>query len=135
MITCFSFCICVFFPLPRYHHLVFKLCQHFCNLWCFWFRPILVLPPTDIQIIECDQSEAEYDFYDALFRRSKVSCSSCLCFLINFVISHLSTKSCFEWILMKKLSIFYENRSNLTSLWHKARSSTIMHLSLSYYFD
>lgn len=35
-------------------------------------RPILVLPPTDIQIIECDQSEAEYDFYDALFRRSKV---------------------------------------------------------------
>ncbi|GAV82378.1 SNF2_N domain-containing protein/Helicase_C domain-containing protein/HIRAN domain-containing protein/zf-C3HC4_2 domain-containing protein [Cephalotus follicularis] len=35
-------------------------------------RPILVLPPTDIQIIECAQSEAEHDFYDALFRRSKV---------------------------------------------------------------
>ncbi|KAK9068180.1 hypothetical protein SSX86_012291 [Deinandra increscens subsp. villosa] len=35
-------------------------------------RPILVLPPTDIQIIECEQSEAEHDFYDALFRRSKV---------------------------------------------------------------
>ncbi|XP_050219335.1 DNA repair protein RAD5B isoform X2 [Mercurialis annua] len=35
-------------------------------------RPILVLPPTDIQIIECEHSEAEYDFYDALFRRSKV---------------------------------------------------------------
>ncbi|XP_022723142.1 DNA repair protein RAD5B [Durio zibethinus] len=35
-------------------------------------RPILVLPPTDIQIIECEQSEAERDFYDALFRRSKV---------------------------------------------------------------
>ncbi|KAF8392233.1 hypothetical protein HHK36_022575 [Tetracentron sinense] len=35
-------------------------------------RPILVLPPVDIQIIECEQSEAEYDFYDALFKRSKV---------------------------------------------------------------
>ncbi|KAK4586149.1 hypothetical protein RGQ29_023372 [Quercus rubra] len=35
-------------------------------------RPILVLPPTDIQIIECEQSEAEHDFYDALFRKSKV---------------------------------------------------------------
>ncbi|GER25516.1 DNA repair helicase rad5 [Striga asiatica] len=35
-------------------------------------RPILVLPPTDIQVIECEQSEAEYDFYSALFKRSKV---------------------------------------------------------------
>ncbi|KAM3239437.1 DNA repair protein RAD5B [Capsicum annuum] len=35
-------------------------------------RPILVLPPTDIQVIECKQSEAEHDFYDALFKRSKV---------------------------------------------------------------
>ncbi|BBG92463.1 Helicase protein with RING/U-box domain, partial [Prunus dulcis] len=35
-------------------------------------RPILVLPPTDIQTIECEQSEAERYFYDALFRRSKV---------------------------------------------------------------
>lgn len=37
------------------------------------YRPILVLPPTDIQVIECEQSEAERDFYDALFKRSKVS--------------------------------------------------------------
>ncbi|PIA36474.1 hypothetical protein AQUCO_03400396v1 [Aquilegia coerulea] len=35
-------------------------------------RPILVLPPTDIQVIECKQTEAERDFYDALFKRSKV---------------------------------------------------------------
>ncbi|XP_071687105.1 DNA repair protein RAD5B-like [Rutidosis leptorrhynchoides] len=35
-------------------------------------RPILVLPPTDIQVTECEQSEAEHDFYDALFKRSKV---------------------------------------------------------------
>ncbi|KAI3469725.1 hypothetical protein Pfo_026388 [Paulownia fortunei] len=35
-------------------------------------RPILVLPPTDIQVIECEQSEAEHDFYGALFKRSKV---------------------------------------------------------------
>ncbi|KAE8731199.1 SWI/SNF-related matrix-associated actin-dependent regulator of chromatin subfamily A member [Hibiscus syriacus] len=34
--------------------------------------PILVLPPTDIQTIECEQSEAERDFYDPLFKRSKV---------------------------------------------------------------
>ena len=37
------------------------------------FRPILVLPPTDIQTIECEQSDAEHDFYNALWRRSKVS--------------------------------------------------------------
>ncbi|WCJ23977.1 DNA repair protein RAD5B [Euphorbia peplus] len=35
-------------------------------------RPILTLPPTDIQVIECEHTEAEHDFYDALFRRSKV---------------------------------------------------------------
>ncbi|PON98715.1 TNF receptor-associated factor [Trema orientale] len=46
-------------------------------------RPILVLPPTDIQIIECAQSEAERDFYDALFKRSKVNATtiSDVCFL------------------------------------------------------
>ncbi|CAN8267729.1 unnamed protein product [Cochlearia groenlandica] len=33
---------------------------------------ILELPPTDVQIIECEQSEAERDFYTALFKRSKV---------------------------------------------------------------
>ncbi|CAL9242169.1 unnamed protein product [Arabidopsis halleri] len=33
---------------------------------------ILELPPTDIQVIECEQSEAERDFYTALFKRSKV---------------------------------------------------------------
>lgn len=35
-------------------------------------RPILVLPPTDVRVIECEQSEAEHDFYGALYRRSKV---------------------------------------------------------------
>nr|GLL44138.1 putative SWI/SNF-related matrix-associated actin-dependent regulator of chromatin subfamily A member 3-like 3 isoform X2 [Ipomoea trifida] len=35
-------------------------------------EPILVLPPTDIQVIECEQSEAERDFYDALYKKSKV---------------------------------------------------------------
>ncbi|GFZ14244.1 helicase protein with RING/U-box domain-containing protein [Actinidia rufa] len=35
-------------------------------------RPILELPPTDIQVIQCEQSEAEHDFYGALFKRSKV---------------------------------------------------------------
>ncbi|KAL5994539.1 hypothetical protein ACLOJK_024592 [Asimina triloba] len=34
-------------------------------------RPILVLPPIDIQLVECEQSEEERDFYDALFQKSK----------------------------------------------------------------
>ncbi|URD77864.1 hypothetical protein MUK42_05395, partial [Musa troglodytarum] len=35
-------------------------------------RPILVLPPANIRTVECEQSEAERDFYEALFERSKV---------------------------------------------------------------
>ncbi|XP_042514328.1 DNA repair protein RAD5A [Macadamia integrifolia] len=35
-------------------------------------RPILVLPPADIQVIYCEQTAAEKDFYEALFKRSKV---------------------------------------------------------------
>ncbi|XP_058088986.1 DNA repair protein RAD5A isoform X2 [Magnolia sinica] len=35
-------------------------------------RPILVLPPADVQVIYCELSEAEKDFYEALFKRSKV---------------------------------------------------------------
>ncbi|KAL3530434.1 hypothetical protein ACH5RR_009756 [Cinchona calisaya] len=35
-------------------------------------RPILVLPPADIQVTYCELTEAEKDFYDALFKRSKV---------------------------------------------------------------
>ncbi|CAI9289949.1 unnamed protein product [Lactuca saligna] len=35
-------------------------------------RPILVLPPADMQVIYCQQTESEKDFYDALFKRSKV---------------------------------------------------------------
>ncbi|KAF3453101.1 hypothetical protein FNV43_RR03535 [Rhamnella rubrinervis] len=34
--------------------------------------PILVLPPADSQVIYCELTEAERDFYDALFKRSKV---------------------------------------------------------------
>ncbi|KAL2536246.1 actin-dependent regulator of chromatin subfamily A member 3 [Forsythia ovata] len=35
-------------------------------------RPILVLPPADIQVMYCDLTEVEKDFYEALFNRSKV---------------------------------------------------------------
>ncbi|KAF1886837.1 hypothetical protein Lal_00046075 [Lupinus albus] len=35
-------------------------------------KPILVLPPADMQIIYCEPTEAEKDFYEALFKRSKV---------------------------------------------------------------
>ncbi|XP_062105253.1 DNA repair protein RAD5A isoform X2 [Humulus lupulus] len=35
-------------------------------------RLILVLPPADIQVIYCELTEAEKDFYEALFKRSKV---------------------------------------------------------------
>jgi len=36
------------------------------------YRPILNLPPANIEVKYCDLSEAEKDFYEALFRRSKV---------------------------------------------------------------
>lgn len=35
-------------------------------------RPILVLPPVNTQVIYCELTEAERDFYEALFKRSKV---------------------------------------------------------------
>ncbi|TVU07435.1 hypothetical protein EJB05_47490, partial [Eragrostis curvula] len=35
-------------------------------------NPILVLPPAHVEVVECEQSEHERDFYEALFRRSKV---------------------------------------------------------------
>ncbi|KAM0024851.1 putative DNA helicase chromatin remodeling SNF2 family [Helianthus debilis subsp. tardiflorus] len=35
-------------------------------------RPILVLPPAEMKVMYCEQTEAEKDFYDALFKRSKV---------------------------------------------------------------
>ncbi|XP_057474411.1 DNA repair protein RAD5A [Actinidia eriantha] len=35
-------------------------------------RPILVLPPVDARVIYCELTEAEKDFYEALFKRSKV---------------------------------------------------------------
>ncbi|KAL0418285.1 UNVERIFIED_CONTAM: DNA repair protein A [Sesamum radiatum] len=35
-------------------------------------RPILVLPPADVQVVYCCLSEAENDFYEALFKKSKV---------------------------------------------------------------
>lgn len=35
-------------------------------------RPILVLPPADVQVIYCQLTEAEKDFYEALFKKSKV---------------------------------------------------------------
>ncbi|CAK7329279.1 unnamed protein product [Dovyalis caffra] len=35
-------------------------------------RPILVLPTADVQVIYCQLTEAEKDFYEALFKRSKV---------------------------------------------------------------
>lgn len=35
-------------------------------------RPILVLPPADMKVIYCELTETEKDFYEALFKRSKV---------------------------------------------------------------
>ncbi|KAK6144272.1 hypothetical protein DH2020_021092 [Rehmannia glutinosa] len=35
-------------------------------------RPILVLPPADMQVIYCNLTESENDFYEALFKKSKV---------------------------------------------------------------
>nr|XP_018682873.1 PREDICTED: putative SWI/SNF-related matrix-associated actin-dependent regulator of chromatin subfamily A member 3-like 2 [Musa acuminata subsp. malaccensis] len=35
-------------------------------------RPILVLPPAQVEVLYCELSAAEKDFYEALFKRSKV---------------------------------------------------------------
>ncbi|KAL3718231.1 hypothetical protein ACJRO7_003375 [Eucalyptus globulus] len=35
-------------------------------------RPIIVLPPADMKVVYCELSEAEKDFYEALFKKSKV---------------------------------------------------------------
>lgn len=35
-------------------------------------RPILVLPPANVEVIYCELTAAEKDFYEALFKRSKV---------------------------------------------------------------
>ncbi|GER57094.1 DNA repair helicase rad5 [Striga asiatica] len=35
-------------------------------------RPILVLPPADVQVVYCNLTEVENDFYGALFKKSKV---------------------------------------------------------------
>ncbi|KAI9080161.1 hypothetical protein K1719_037839 [Acacia pycnantha] len=35
-------------------------------------KPIIVLPPAEVRIIYCELTEAEKDFYEALFKRSKV---------------------------------------------------------------
>ncbi|CAL9191464.1 unnamed protein product [Musa hybrid cultivar] len=40
-----------------------------CNSCC---RPILVLPPAQVEVLYCELSAAEKDFYEALFKRSKV---------------------------------------------------------------
>ncbi|GMH12155.1 hypothetical protein Nepgr_013996 [Nepenthes gracilis] len=35
-------------------------------------KPILLLPPANVQVVYCELTEAEKDFYEALFKRSKV---------------------------------------------------------------
>ncbi|KAI8573536.1 hypothetical protein RHMOL_Rhmol01G0285000 [Rhododendron molle] len=40
--------------------------------WGNWAWPILVLPPADVKVVYCELTEAEKDFYEALFKRSKV---------------------------------------------------------------
>ena len=35
-------------------------------------RYILELPPSEATVVECELTEAERDFYDALYKKSKV---------------------------------------------------------------
>lgn len=35
-------------------------------------RPIIVLPPADVQVVHCELTETEKDFYGALYKKSKV---------------------------------------------------------------
>lgn len=66
--------------------ILFSISFLFLNLrFTVHFRPILVLPPADIQVIYCELTEAEKDFYEALFKRSKVfsnflDCTFRICF-------------------------------------------------------
>jgi hypothetical protein len=59
-------------------------------------RPILLLPPADVQVIYCELTEAEKDFYEALFRRSKVSSHLRHCFMCFVIDLRLSSMVHFE---------------------------------------
>ena len=52
--------------------ILYSLFGCFALKFLFVCRPILVLPPADIQVIYCELTESEKDFYEALFKRSKV---------------------------------------------------------------
>lgn len=56
-------------------------CPTMLNFLFFCFSPILVLPPARIEVVECEQTDHERDFYEALFRRSKVYL--CFCIFID----------------------------------------------------
>lgn len=69
------------------------------------YRPILVLPPADIQVIYCELTDAEKDFYEALFKRSKVfSVHDC----INIVISDQVTSMLFHTYIMGILQVKFD---------------------------
>lgn len=67
-----------------------------CNL--LYYRPILVLPPANIDVIYCDMTEAEKDFYEALFKRSKVHVCFIMCLFCNSLSegfkNHYKTMNC-----------------------------------------
>lgn len=87
-------------------------------------RPILVLPPADVQVIYCGLTDAEKDFYEALFKRSKVT-QGCLRKYVILV---------FVWVIALHDMLSKKNRWNLTNLLSKDVSFTIMHQYWSYFY-
>lgn len=81
-----------------------------------YFRPILVLPPADVRVIYCELSETEKDFYDALFKRSKVLCSQ------NSIVFY----SYFSLKMPYAENVNGSFRSNLINLLNKAKFFIIM---------
>jgi len=75
-------------------------------------RPILFLPPIDIELIECKQSESERDFYETLFERSKVSFVPRLLICAQFRI-----KVCFNFIFFHEVSKFVNSSCSQTSFY------------------
>lgn len=82
-------------------------------------RPIIVLPPMDVQVIYCEHTEAEKDFYEALFKRSKVA--FCDLWLKTLFVIILTSA-----LLSREFLTNFFSRSSLTSLLSKAEFFIIM---------
>ena len=78
--------------------------------------PIIVFPPSHIQVSQREQSEAEHDIFDALFKESKVSSISllttlmycCRCF-ISYIFIYASHIHVDQFMVQSKVLHNYAN--------------------------